>query len=137
MDGVLSLVSREDLAKGRAQLTMQTSPIEATVNANGNLACSRMDLLIAGINPAFLPLCFSAASQHFHTTHYLHLVRKRLNQVYFRRENSHMDHIDSNFPCKPTHFWHSSEMTFMYWCLQIEYMLPHGDSWILLRRPFK
>ncbi|KAH9568723.1 hypothetical protein CY35_03G091900 [Sphagnum magellanicum] len=47
VDGVLSLVSREDLAKGRAQLTMQTSPIEATVNANGNLACSRMDLLIA------------------------------------------------------------------------------------------
>jgi hypothetical protein len=58
VDGVLSLVSRQDLAKGRAQLTMQTSPIEATVNANGNLACSRMDLLIAGINPAFLPLCF-------------------------------------------------------------------------------
>jgi hypothetical protein len=65
VDGVLSLVSRQDLAKGRAQLTMQTSLIEATVNENGNLACSRMDLLIAGINPAFLPLCFSVPSSTF------------------------------------------------------------------------
>jgi hypothetical protein len=49
VDGLLSLLSKQDLSKGRSQVTAQTSVIEATINLKtGIVACSRLDLLIAG-----------------------------------------------------------------------------------------
>ena len=49
VDGVLNLLSRQDLLKGRSQITALTSPIEANINLKtGVVACDRIDLLLAG-----------------------------------------------------------------------------------------
>ncbi|KAG0582036.1 hypothetical protein KC19_3G028400 [Ceratodon purpureus] len=48
VDGVLNLLSRQDLLKGRSQITALTSPIEANINLKtGVVACDRIDLLLA------------------------------------------------------------------------------------------
>lgn len=51
LEKVVALLSRRELQRGKWQLTMQTSAVEATVHLSGNVACSRVDLLIAGTNP--------------------------------------------------------------------------------------
>lgn len=49
MDGVLNLLSRQDLLKGRSQITALTSPIQANINLKtGVVVCDRLDLLLAG-----------------------------------------------------------------------------------------
>ncbi|CAM6127955.1 unnamed protein product [Calypogeia fissa] len=47
MDGILSLLSKQQLMKGRKDLTMQTSAIEANVNMPSTVDCSRLDILLA------------------------------------------------------------------------------------------
>nr|XP_024397485.1 uncharacterized protein LOC112292842 isoform X1 [Physcomitrium patens] len=48
VDGVLTLLRRQDLLKGRSQITALTSPIEASINLKtGVIACDRIDLLLA------------------------------------------------------------------------------------------
>lgn len=54
MDGVLSLLSKQQLVKGRRDLTMQTSSIQADVNMPNTVECSRMDILIAGLVSPFV-----------------------------------------------------------------------------------
>ncbi|KAL2653293.1 hypothetical protein R1flu_021421 [Riccia fluitans] len=47
VDGVLSLLSKQDLVKGKRNLTMQTSVIDAKLDMPGSFDCSRLDILIA------------------------------------------------------------------------------------------
>ncbi|BBM99179.1 hypothetical protein MPTK1_1g19380 [Marchantia polymorpha subsp. ruderalis] len=47
IDGVLSLLSKQELAKGKRNLTMQTSVIDAKLDMPGSFDCSRLDVLIA------------------------------------------------------------------------------------------
>jgi hypothetical protein len=49
MEGVLSLLSKQQLVKGRRDLTMQTSAIEANVHMPSTVDCSRLDILVAGL----------------------------------------------------------------------------------------
>lgn len=48
VDGVLRLLSRQDLLKGRSQITALTSAIQANINLKtGDVKCDRVDLLLA------------------------------------------------------------------------------------------
>ncbi|KAL3685064.1 hypothetical protein R1sor_003086 [Riccia sorocarpa] len=47
VEGVLSLLSKQDLLKGQRNLTMQTSVIDAKLDMPGSFDCSRLDILIA------------------------------------------------------------------------------------------